>query len=199
MKRAALFLVITGIGIWATVVFAQGRNFGGTWTVDAEKTAAAVGASGGAAGGFGAGGGGVVVARGGGAGGGGMRSGGGGGGGAVMAAGAGGGGGRGRSGGSTPMSLSLDANSFTVGQGETSTVYRLDGSPTVSETPIGRATAKAAWKGDKLVIETVTDGANGQIATTVSWYLEGDSLVRETQVPGPDGNATSRKTYFKRG
>ena len=94
--------------------------------------------------------------------------------------------------------LSLDANTFTVAQGETSTVYRLDGSPTVTDTAIGRATAKAAWKGDKLVIETVTDGANGQISTTVSWYRDGDWLVRETAVPGADGSTTSRKTYFKR-
>jgi hypothetical protein len=199
MKRAARVFGMAVIGLWAVGAFAQGRNFAGSWTVDLEKTMAAA-----PAGGFGGGGAGV---RGGGVGGGGgrggaigstaagggMRSGGGGGG----AVGAGGRGGRG-GGGAGPMTLALEAATFSVTSGQTTTSYRLDGSPTPVDTPRGPATAKATWKNDKLVIETTTNTAAGQLTTTVLWYLEGESLVRETQSVGADGQTIARKTYYKR-
>lgn len=205
MKRAISAVAIATIVLWSASVFAQGRNFSGSWTVDQEKTmAAAVSSMETATAG--------AVGRGGG-GGGGMRSGGGGatatgvgagGGGTFGAAGggvarSGGGGGGGRGGGvAAPTILALDANTFTMGSGETARVYRLDGAPTILETPAGRSTSKASWKDDKLVIETTLEGANGPVNSSVVWYLEGDSLVRENHA-NLNGTASVRKTYFKRG
>jgi hypothetical protein len=200
MKRAISAVAIATIGLWSASVFAQGRNFGGSWTVDQEKTMAAMSTMEAPAG---------AVARGGG---GGMRSGGGGGGGTatVSAAGgggafgaaggarSGGGGGRGGGGAAPATILALDANTFTIGAGETARVYRLDGSPTILETPAGRSTSKAGWKEDKLVIETTLEGANGPVNSSIVWYLEGESLVRENH-SNIGGQESVRKTYFKRG
>ena len=104
-----------------------------------------------------------------------------------------------RSGGPAgPTTIALDTNTFTIGVGENHTMYRLDGAPSTTDTPAGRATSKASWKDDKLVIETTTDTANGPVASTVLWYLEGESLVRETQTTNASGQPNVRKTYFKR-
>jgi hypothetical protein len=202
MKRTAVALGVAAATLWSAGVLAQGRNFAGTWTVDTERTALAAGVaarvsadgSGGGAGGRGA-------AGAGGAGGGGavMRSGGGGvaaggfaGGGGGGARGGGGGGGRGMAG---PTTIALDASTFTVG----TNAYKLDGSVTTTETPRGNITAKAGWKGDKLVIETTSPGPNGPLVSTATWYLEGEALVRETSMPAPDGgDPRVSKTYFKK-
>lgn len=207
MKRVISAVAVAAIGLWSASVFAQGRNFSGSWTVDQEKTMAAMSTMEAPAG---------AVARGGGGGGVGMRSGGGGGGTATVSgggvgaggggtfgaagarSGGGGGGGRGGGGVAPPTILALDANTFTMGSGETARVYRLDGSPTILETPAGRSTSKASWKDDKLVIETTLEGANGPVNSSTVWYLEGDSLVRENHA-NFNGTASVRKTYFKRG
>ena len=195
MKRVIPTIAL-GLGLLCANLPAQGRNFAGSWTVDVERTMAANPA-------------GVAGGRGGG---GGMRSGGGGGGGTVTpitggaVAGARGGGGGGvgggmRSGGAgpVPMSITADANTFTVTSGETTTNYRLDGqSATISTPRGGQATVKASWQGDRVVIETTNQGPEGPLVTTATWYMEGDALVRETNAPGPNGESISRKTYFKR-
>jgi hypothetical protein len=93
--------------------------------------------------------------------------------------------------------ITADATSFTVGTAEVNTTYRFDGSPTITETPNGRVTAKAAWNGDKLTIQSTNDTPNGQFSSTTVWYLEGESLVREMHTMGPNGE-TTRKTYYKR-
>ena len=49
-----------------------------------------------------------------------------------------------------------------------------------------------------MVVETTNPGANGPIVTKVAWYMDGDALVRESTIPGPDGQTISRKTYYKR-
>jgi hypothetical protein len=109
------------------------------------------------------------------------------------------GGGGGRGGGTAgPMTVVLDANTFSFGSGATSNVYRLDGSPTVTETPAGRSTSKAGWKEDKLVIDVTLDTVNGPVNSAIVWYLEGESLVREKQ-SNLNGQPTVRKTYYKRG
>jgi hypothetical protein len=203
MKHAGTALTIAAIACWSASVFAQGRDFAGSWVIDSEKTAAAMSSVSGGGGG-GRGGGGIGRQS---AGGGGMRSGGGG----VAVAGGGGGrggGGRGGFGGAaggraasaspTPTVISLDATTFTVAVGEVPTVYRLDGSPTTIERPAGAVTAKASWVGDKLTIQMVTDTPNGQMSSTAVWYLEGESLVLETSAPGASGQTMARKTYFKR-
>ena len=209
MRRALLMGAAAAVLLSAGLA-AQGRNFGGTWTIDTEKTAAAGGGGGGRGGG---GGGGAVVARSGGAGGGAVAA--GGTGGAVMATGGGGargGGGAGcgavaRTGGggggamitTAGMTLALDANTFTITQGQMSTTYHTDGSTTNLDTAGRKASAKAAWQGDKLVIETTTESANGTMVTQATWYLDGDSLVRENKTTTPDGQEITRKTFFKRG
>jgi hypothetical protein len=195
MKRVIPALVMAASLFATGGVSAQGRNFAGTWTLDVDRMAesmAAVARSGGGGGGGGmrgAGGAGGAVAGGEVGAGGGARSGGGGGGG--MRGGRGGG-------AAGPMTLSLDANAFTVGSGEISTAYKLDGSVTTTDTERGQITTKAAWKGDHIVIETTAPGPNGSITTTTSWYLEGESLVRETSRPGADGQPIVAKAFFKR-
>jgi hypothetical protein len=206
MKRVTAALVLAGIGLWSAGAFAQGRNFAGTWTVDSEKTMAAAmatlnesvgavargtgggGAVAGGRGGFGVAGAGGATPT--------MRSGGGGGGGGTMGA----AGGRGRAGGgaAAPMSITLNGDTFSVTQGETTTDYRTDGSASSADTPSGRVTRKSVWKEDKLVIDVTTEGPNGPFINTLVWYLDGESLVRETHSPDGAGGTTVRKTYFKR-
>jgi hypothetical protein len=199
MKRVIPALVMAASLFATGGVSAQGRNFAGTWTLDVDRMVEVMGATARSGGGGGAVGGGGMRGRAGGdtgavaagAGGGVARSGGGGGGGGGMRGGRGGG-------AAGPMSLSLDANTFTVGSGEISTAYKLDGSVTTTDTERGQITTKAAWKGDHIVIETTAPGPNGLITTTTSWYLEGESLVREMSRPGPDGQPIVNKAFFKK-
>lgn len=196
---AVLFLMTTGL-------FAQGKNFTGSWTIDTERMAAVAGAAGGGGAGMrsgGGGGGGVMVAgapAGAGGGGGGMRTGGGGGrGGGGMVAGA-----------STtpppvgatgsPASLSFDitATAVTLSNGTTGTAYQLDGSALAFTSVRGEATARASWKADHFVIETTISGAAGPIVTTSQWYLDDQGLVNESSTKTADGQSTSRKAYYKR-
>jgi hypothetical protein len=169
MRQIAVMAALA-VGVSVMSVAAQGRNFSGTWVVDAEKTAAAAPAGGG---------GGAVATRsiaGGGVGGG-VRS--AGGGGAIV---------RSTASGSTDTVITLDASTFTVEVGGVTTSYPTNG----TETPVevrgqaGRASAK--WTGDVLTITTTIEGPNGPVTSSQSWSLEGESLVRET----------ARKTYYKR-
>lgn len=158
-------------------VAAQGRNFSGTWVVDTEKTmAAAPSGSGGGGGGRG----GVV--------GGGM----GGGGGAAMGGGGGrvGGGGGAVAGMAVSMDtvITLDHSAFTLETGTQKTSYPLDGSETRVDLRGISGRATAVWEGDTLKITTTMDTQNGPQVSVVRWFVEGDSLVRET----------TRKTYYKR-
>ena len=194
MKRAVI-VGVAAAALMSVGLGAQGRNFSGTWTIDSEKTMAAnagVAAAGGRGGGGAVGtierrvgdpttAGAVAV------GGGGAR--GGGGGGAVVA----------RAGAPAGTTITLDTKSFSVTQGETTTAYALDGSATDISNAMRKATAKASWQGDKLVIQTTAEGPNGPVVSQATWYLEGESLVRENSSTGPDGQAITRKTYFKKG
>ena len=195
MNRA-MYVAAAAAVVWSVGVSAQGRNFGGQWVVDAEKTGAtrvavATTSSGGdVTRGAGGGGGGVATGRviterpaptaavrtGGGAGGGGGR------GGAAVG----------------PMGIAIDASAFTVTQGETATIYKLDGTPLVVESGSRRSTSRASWQGDKLVIQTTNEGDGGSTSSTTTWYLEGESLVRETATVSPSGESVPRKTYYKR-
>lgn len=178
MKRAVL-VGAAAAALMSVSLYAQGRNFSGTWTIDTEKTQAA-NAGMATAGGRGGGGGGAVagevrrtvdtgaVA----VGGGGARGAGGGTGGAMVVR-------SGAAGGPVGTTITLDAKSFSVTQGETTTAYALDGSATDISNAMRKATAKASWQGDKLVIQTTAEGQNGPVVTQATWYLEGESLVRE--------------------
>ena len=199
MKRAVL-VGAAAAALMSVSLYAQGRNFSGTWTIDTEKTQAAnagMATAGGRGGGGGGGGavagevrrtvdtGAVAV------GGGGARGAGGGTGGAMVAR-------SGAAGGPVGTTITLDAKSFSVTQGETTTAYALDGSATDISNAMRKATAKASWQGDKLVIQTTAEGQNGPVVTQATWYLEGESLVRENSSTGADGQAITRKTYFKK-
>ncbi len=193
MKRVSMVAAALAVA-WSAGVSAQGRNFAGQWVVDTEKTSATISRSavgtvaGGGGGGRGGGGGGVIAER---------RtvvSGGGGGGGTMSA-----GGGGGRGGAATgPMVVTIDAAAFTTTQGEMSTIYRLDGTPTVNESARGRSTTKAGWQGDRLVIQTTTEVEGSSFSSTTTWYLEGEHLVRETATMSASGESVPRKTYYKR-
>ena len=199
MKRAVLVSAVAA-ALMSVSLYAQGRNFSGTWTVDSEKTMAA---NAGMAGGGGRGGGG---------------------GGSMVRAGGDDHGGRGRRRAAAravaavaarwwraqlalaaqrPAPLeqrsTIDTKSFSVTQGQTTTAYALDGSATDISNAMRKATAKASWQGDKLMIETTSEGPNGPVVTHATWYLEGESLVRENSSAGADGQAITRKTYFKKG
>jgi hypothetical protein len=194
MKRAVI-VSVAAAALMSVGLGAQGRNFSGTWTIDQEKTTAANAGMAGA-GGRGGGGGGTIerrvgdpVAAGAVAVGGGGGARGGGGGGAVVARGAS---------GPVGTTITLDTKSFSITQGETTTAYALDGSATDISNAMRKATAKASWQGDKLVIQTTAEGQNGPVVTQATWYLEGDSLVRENSSTTPDGQAMTRKTYFKK-
>jgi hypothetical protein len=117
-------------------------------------------------------------------------------GGTVSAAGGGGAAGTGevravRGGGagvSTDMVIAIDVNTFSTNIGGVHTSYPLDGSEVTVQTRGGDAKARASWKGDMLVIETISNGPDGPVTSTTSWFLEGDSLVR----------LTTRRTYYKK-
>lgn len=196
MKRAVMLSAVAAV-LLSVGVGAQGRNFSGTWVIDPEKSAAAGGA---AMGGRGGGGGGVARSGGDGSAAGAVAVGGRGGGGGGTVAAAGGGARGGGVGGAvaTGLSLAMDANSFTLVNGATTTTYKLDGSVTNIENPMRKVSAKASWQGDKIAIETTSEGPNGPIVTHAFWYLEGDYLVRENKSTGPDGQEVVRKTYYKR-
>ena len=199
MKNMSLGITAFVVSVGIVSVSAQGRNFSGTWIIDGEKTAAAAQASGdtamvtrGAGGEVrsiaGAGGGGGVggaatgrEVRSTGTASGGAAT-GGGGGGRVMAA------PTGAAVRNTDTVIAMDANTFTTEIGGVRTSYPLNGTEVVVQMRNTEGRAKASWKGDTLVIETTLDTPNGPLASTTSWYLEGDSLVR----------LTSRKTYFKK-
>ena len=194
MKRFVMLSAVAA-ALMSVGVYAQGRNFSGTWTIDSEKTAASNPAGGG--GGRGGAVGGTMVRQSSGADvvavGGGARGGGGGGGAVVARSGAGG-----AVGGPVPTTIAIDAKSFTLTSGQNATVYALDGSVTDVSNARSKATAKAAWQGDKLVIETTAEGPNGPVVSQAAWYLDGEWLVRENSSTGADGTAVVRKTYFKK-
>lgn len=188
---------ITAVVISAAAMSAagQGRSFSGTWVVDQERTMEATrvlmeGAVSGA----------VVTRRDGGearGGGGGTVSAGGGGrvaAGAVVGGGAGSGGGvvarSGGAGGSVSPDtiIAIDASAFSIEAGGVRTSYPLNGAEVVVQVRNRDGRARASWAGDKLVIETTVDSPDGPVVSSASWFMEGDSLVRET----------SRKTYYKR-
>jgi hypothetical protein len=169
MRRVTAVLSTAAMVMLTAGLFAQGKNFAGKWTADAEKTAAAM--PDGMAGG----------------GGGGGRAGGG----------AGGGGG--------DFTITMDAKTLTIERTTGKTVYNLDGSDSKNMVP-GRQggdpteqVSKVKWDGDKLVVDTTSQGPNGPQTRTVKWYLEGANLVQETsQAPRGGGDPVVRKTYYKK-
>ena len=133
MKRI-IPIVALGLGLLCADLSAQGRSFAGSWTLDPERTMAANAGQAGArsgGGGFRSGGGGATAAP--------IPQGG--------AGGRGGGGGMRSGGPAGPMTIALEADTFSVSSGTNVTTYRLDGSPTTTETPGGQVIANLGGAG----------------------------------------------------
>jgi len=156
--------------LMSSSVFAQGKpNFAGTWTLDAEKTAAANPAPAG--------------------GGGGGRA---------------GGGGGGRGGAQGPMTIKVDATTFSIerqGQnGPTTTAYVIDGKPNKMTQGQAEVSYTAKVVGSTIEIETTRDMGGQAVTSKAVWAMEGEYLVQSTTQAGRDGGApTTRKTYYKKG
>jgi hypothetical protein len=196
----AAVVALAGAGLAA-----QGHDFSGTWTIDAERMTSAAGSGGMMRSGGGGGRGGAVV--GGGGGGGAVAGGFGGGGGAVARSGGGGGGRGGAVAGPTSgsviyastLSITMGTGSVTVTAGANSTAFKTDGSVSATHDEIGETTTKAAWNGDKLIITTANTNPIGTTTVTTTWYLDGQNLVREVETAPANGSTpTKRTTYFKK-
>lgn len=192
MRQMCAGLAAMAVCVSGMSVAAQGRNFSGTWVLDAEKTTAAAPAvgGGGGRGGVVGGGGGAAVSGGGAV----MASGGGGGMGGAVGGGRGvSGGGMGGGGGMATVAnadtiITLDASTFTLEAGGRKTSYPLSGVEVAIDMRGVPARAAARWEGDTVVITTTIESPNGPQTSIARWSLEGESLVRET----------TRKTYYKR-
>jgi hypothetical protein len=71
------------------------------------------------------------------------------------------------------------------GENTVTTVFKLDGTESVNKTQRGESKSTAKFDGAKLVIKTVSEGANGPMETTSTWSLSADgkelTMVRTTQ------------------
>ena len=81
-----------------------------------------------------------------------------------------------------------------AGQVIETNVYRLDGAPSALSYGM---TAVAKWDGDKLVVDTKESPTK---TSRMLWYLDGDNLVREINVPAVGGtpDTNHRKWYYNR-
>ena len=171
MRRVTALVGAAAVVLWAASVFAQAKNFSGTWTIDQEKTTAA------------------NPAPAGGGGGGGGRA---------------GGGGGGRGGAQGPMTIKQDATTFSIERqgpnGPTTTTYTLDGKPHKVTMGQGEADVTAKVVGATIEIDTTQD-MNGTPTTRKTVYsMDGEWLVSAATNPGRNGGeATTRKTYYKKG
>ena len=172
MRRLGTMFGTVAMLMFVAGVFAQGKDFSGTWTVDADKTAAANPAA---------------------------PAGGGGGGGR---AGGGGGGGRGGGGPMTIAMDAKSLKITTTGpNGDTVATYALDGTVSKNAGGRGGETeTKCSWDGSKLKMDTTSQGQNGPQTTTAWYYLDSGSLVREQAIAARgDVPASTRKTIYKKG
>lgn len=170
-RRLTAVLGAVALAAWAGSAEAQARpDFSGTWTLDAEKTAAANPA-------MGQGGGGGGGQRGGRMGGMGM------GGGTFTLK-------------QDATSLTREA----AGRNGTNTVtFKLDGSAVEAGQGPMAGTARAKWDGSKLVIETTREFNGNTMVTREVYWLEDGLLVREATMPGRQGGAgMTMKAYFRK-
>jgi hypothetical protein len=88
------------------------------------------------------------------------------------------GGGRGGGMGGGPMTIKQTAAELTVertrGENTMTTVYKLDGSETVTTTQRGESKSTVKIDGGKLHIKTVSEGPNGPTEQTAIWSLSAD-------------------------
>jgi hypothetical protein len=109
-------------------------------------------------------------------------------------------GGGGRGGGGGPMTVKQTAATLTqertMGETTMSTVYKLDGTESVNTTQRGESKSVAKFDGAKLVIKTVSEGANGPQETTATWSLSADGKELTIETVRAGGNPRSM-TYTK--
>jgi hypothetical protein len=97
--------------------------------------------------------------------------------------------------GTPPMTVAVDSTSFTWGPN----TYKIGGTVSLQDKMRGGTIAfRAAWKDDKMVVDELA-AIDGPVVSTTSYYLEGESLVREYSKPSSDGSAPRVvKSYYKR-
>lgn len=168
MKRARVGIIAAAFFAVASVAFAQKPDFSGSWTVDAEATAAAnpaAASGGGGARGGGMGGGGPVVIK--------------------------------MTGDALTIERAQGENKIVTtydlaGKVQENTMAgRQGGAPMVS-----KYTSK--WDGNKLVTTIVREGPNGTQTSTESRWIDGATMIVEVASTNRDGAAQVRKTIFKK-
>lgn len=121
----------------------------------------------------------------------------------MPAGGRGGRGGRGMmmGGGTGPLTLTLDETTFTREaegpQGPVTFVYTLDGSPQDIAMGPMQGTAKAAWDGNTIAVETTMQGQMGSFTSKTVYAFEDEWLVVSTTAETPNGEI-NRKQYYKK-
>ena len=108
-----------------------------------------------------------------------------------------GGGGRGMGGG--PITIKQTATELTRemtrGEQVMATTYKLDGTETTQESPMGSSKASAKWDGSKLVIKTTRETPNGSMETTETWSLSADG--KELTIQRSSSRGESKQVYTK--
>jgi hypothetical protein len=109
-------------------------------------------------------------------------------------------GGGGRGGGMAgPVTIKQSASELTqertVGDNTMTTVYKLDGTESVSKTQRGESRSTAKFDGGKLVIKTTMEGPNGATETTATWSLSADG--RELTIVSASARGERTMVYTK--
>jgi len=167
-RRSPAFVFAVWCGLASAAALAQGRDFAGTWTPDAEKNHDAPRGGGGA-----------------GTGGGRMKSGGGGadaGAGDLIIT-------------VDKTSFTIQRAS---GDASARTVYRLDGKESVNGDGPTAWRSHVKWDADALVVSMMRRTPQGVQSQTVKYYREGDDLVQQVSRPAAVGRpAVTSKTYYR--
>jgi len=113
-----------------------------------------------------------------------------------------GGGGRGPGGAPGPVTITQTATELTIettmNENTMKTVYKLDGTQSVNETPRGKSTIVSKWDGAKLVSTIKRETQRGTMESTETRSLAADgTMVVETTTNTPDGPRTSKRVFNK--
>jgi hypothetical protein len=117
----------------------------------------------------------------------------------------GGGGGGGRAGGGMgggPITITQTATELTIertmGENVVKTVYKLDGTESVSETQRGKSTSVSKWDGAKLVTTIKMETQQGTRESNEVRSLAADgTMVVETTRQGQSGPTTTKQVFNK--
>jgi hypothetical protein len=114
-----------------------------------------------------------------------------------------GGGGRGPGGGAPgPITIAQTATELTIertmGENTVKTVYKLDGTQSVNETPRGKSTIVSKWEGAKLVSTIKSETQRGTMESTETRSMAADgTMVVEMIMNTPNGPMTRKMVYNK--